>query len=107
MPRLLTLVAIAGASFCAQSYIAAADDVPKFDFRQSCHADIQAYPGGGGDAGCVEDEQKAREAVVSQWSQFAPGSRARCIRMVTSIAGAESYVELLTCLQLGKDLKKD
>ena len=25
--------------------------------------------------------------------------------MVTSIAGAESYVELLTCLQLSKDLK--
>lgn len=105
MPRLTMLVAIAVVSFCAQPYAAVADEVPKFNFRQSCHADVQAYQGGSGDAACLEDEQKARETVISQWTQFEPRSRARCMRMVTSIAGAESYVELLTCLQLSKDLK--
>ena len=45
MPRLTMLVAIAAVSFCAQPY-AVADGVPKFDFRQSCHADVQAYQGG-------------------------------------------------------------
>ena len=45
----------------------------------------------------MADQNSAREDLVRQWAQFAPDSRARCTAMATSIAGAESYVELLTC----------
>jgi hypothetical protein len=105
MPKLTTLVAIAAVSFCSQAYAAVTDGPPRFDFRKSCHVDTQAYPGGGDNAACLTDEKEAQKAVVSQWTQFEPASRGRCLRMVTSIAGAESYVELLTCLQVAKEAK--
>jgi hypothetical protein len=90
---------------CVQPLSAVADDVPTFDVRKSCHADVQAYPGGGPAAACLADEQRAREVLVSQWMQFAPESKTRCTRMVNDIAGTQSYVELLSCLQDAKDVK--
>jgi hypothetical protein len=53
----------------------------------------------------VADEQNARATLVSQWTQFAPDSRSRCMQMVGDPAGPQSYVELLTCLQMAKDVK--
>ena len=105
MTKLAILAAIAAATLFVQPHIAVADEVPTLDVRSSCRAAAQAYPGGGGNAACLADEQKARDTLVSQWTQFAPESRARCSQMVTNIAGAQSYVELLSCLQVAKDVK--
>jgi hypothetical protein len=105
MTKLVMLITAAVISVCVQPLAAVADEVPTFDVRKSCHADVQAYPGGGSAAGCLVDEQKAREVLVSQWMQFGPESRASCTRMVNNIAGTQSYVELLTCLQDAKAVK--
>ena len=105
MKKLTTLVSIAFMSLCMQQVIAGADEIPAFDVSKSCRTDAQAYPTGGGDASCLADEQKAKEVLVSQWPQFAPESRANCMQAATDIAGAQSYVELLTCLQMAKDVK--
>ena len=105
MTKFVTLIATAVASVCVQPLAAFADEVPTFDVRKSCHADVQAYPGGGSAADCLEDEQKAREVLVSQWTQFEPKSRTSCVQMVNDIAGTQSYVELLSCLQNAKDAK--
>jgi hypothetical protein len=85
---------------------ALADDVPKLDFTKSCRADVAAYPGGGGNKACLTDEQNARKTLVRQWKQFEQDSRTRCTRMVTDMVGSQSYVELLTCLQMARDVKK-
>jgi hypothetical protein len=103
MKNLATLFTIAIMSLCAQQAIAGADEVPPLDVNKSCRAD--AYRGSGPDATCLADEKKAREVLVSQWTQFAPESRANCVQAATDIAGAQSYVELLTCLQMAKDVK--
>lgn len=79
-----------------------AQDVPKLDFSKSCRADVAAYPGGGGNKACITDEQQARKTLVGQWKQFSPESRTRCTGMVTDMVGSQSYVELLTCLQMSK-----
>ena len=68
------------------------------------HVDVAAYPGGGGSKACLTDEQNARKTLVAQWKQFSPESRARCTSMVTDTIGDQSYVELLTCLQMSKDV---
>ena len=86
------------------SNFAFADDVPKLDFTKSCRADVAAYPGGGGNKACLTDEQNARKTLVKQWKQFGQDSRTRCTRMVTDMVGSQSYVELLTCLQMAKDV---
>lgn len=82
-----------------------ADDVPKLDFTKSCRTDVAAYPGGGGNKACLTDEQQARKTLVRQWNQFGQDSRTRCTRMVTDMVGSQSYVELLTCLQMARDVK--
>jgi len=84
---------------------ARADEVPKYDVSKSCKTDVQAYQGTGNRAGCLADEQSARETLVAQWTQFAPENRTRCSLMVGDPAGPQSYVELLTCLQMAKDVK--
>lgn len=82
-----------------------ADEVPTFDMRKNCKVDVEAYQGGGNPQGCLADEQGAKETLASQWTQFPADTRARCLRMVNSVVGAQSYVELLTCLQIAKDVK--
>ena len=84
--------------------VAFADNVPKLDYTKSCRADVAAYPGGGGNKACLTDEQNARKTLVKQWKQFGQDSRTRCTRMVTDLVGSQSYVELLTCLQMAKDV---
>lgn len=105
MPRLALLATIAAILSCVQIRAAMADDVPTYDVRKSCKADTQAYPTAGNVDGCLRDEQDARTTLVSQWTQFAPDSRMRCTRMVGDPAGPQSYVELLTCLQMARDVK--
>lgn len=108
MTKFVMLIAIALVSVCVRPLAAAAaDEVPKFDVKKSCHADVQAYGGGGGDsaAGCLADEKKAMDQIVSQWTQFGRESRTKCTEQVNDIAGTQSYVELLTCLQIAKAVK--
>ena len=93
------------AFFGLLSNAALADDVPKLDFTKSCRGDVAAYPGGGGNKACIRDEQRARKTLVSQWKRFSQQSRTRCTSMVTDMVGAQSYVELLTCLQMARDVK--
>jgi len=105
MTKLTTVAATAAIIICASPLAVRADEVPKYDVSKSCKTDVQAYQGTGNQAGCMTDEQNARQTLVAQWTQFAPESRSRCSQMVGDPAGPQSYVELLTCLQMAKDVK--
>jgi hypothetical protein len=76
---------------------------PKLDVRTTCR---RAQPLTGGDEqtayqGCVRDEADAHKELVKTWSTFKSSAQAMCVQE-TKIGGAPSYVEVLTCLQLGK-----
>jgi len=81
---------------------AAADDVPTYNLSPSCRSETVTAAG---DRSCARDEQQARDTLLRQWSQFAPVDRANCVK-VEETAGAPSYVELLTCLQMAAAAKK-
>jgi hypothetical protein len=86
----------------AQLVVPVADGVPKFDIARSCKLDVAATAGLSVDQSlksCMNDEQKARQQLGSQWSKFAPASRARCTSL-EGIGGTPSYVSLQTCLQM-------
>ena len=80
--------------------VAVADGVPAFDISRSCKLDTAATTGLSVDQSlknCVDDENRARQELVSGWSKFSASSKAECIPL-ESIGGTPSYVSLLTCL---------
>ena len=82
--------------------VAAADRVPVFDVSRSCKLDVAATTGLSVDQSlknCLNDENRARRQLVSQWSKFSASSRSQCLPL-ESIGGTPSYVSLLTCLQM-------
>jgi hypothetical protein len=83
--------------------VAAAQEVPTLDVNPLCRAQAKASQDLA-DA-CLADEKKARDELVRRWAEFAAASKTRCTGMATSVAGAQSYVELLTCLQIAVDVK--
>jgi hypothetical protein len=103
MTRLAMLLLLAPMVLDTQPIVALADDVPTFDVAATCRAESQDDPGAGIAATCMAQEQKARETLVSQWTQFAPQSRTNCTQ--EQFGATRSYVELLTCLQIAKEVK--
>ena len=102
--NLSVLAFLAGIYVCAVSN-AVADEVPGMDVRVLCRAEAQADLADGAVKTCQADEQRAREVLLTRWTQFASGSRATCVEMATGTAGLQSYVELLSCLDMLKDAK--
>lgn len=79
-----------------------ADSVPKFDIARECRSE------GGTKAvleRCATDEAEARDQLQPQWVQFSAHDKAVCISE-TSMDGTPSYVELLICLEMARDVKK-
>ena len=82
--------------------VAVADRLPVFDVSRSCKLDVAATTGLSVDQSlknCLNDENRARKQLVSQWSKFSASSRSQCLPL-ESIGGTPSYVSLLTCLQM-------
>jgi hypothetical protein len=105
MMKFAMLLSLAVVTLGSQPMVALADEVPTFDVRATCRAESQDDPGAGTAKACLADEQKARETLVGQWSQFAPENKATCMQTATDASGVRSYVELLTCLQIAKDVR--
>jgi hypothetical protein len=89
----------------SQLVIAIADNVPKFDIARECKVDSAAAfdPNAGMSATikrCMDDEQRAKDQLETQWSGFTNADRKLCVGMTTDDSGTPpSYVELNTCLQ--------
>jgi hypothetical protein len=83
-----------------------ADRVPNLDVEPGCRA--AAKLGGNVDSTlrqCIADEKGAREKLEKEWAQFSPALRERCVA-TTRIGGDPSYVEVLVCLEMGRDAAK-
>jgi len=88
--------------FASLPLITIADSVPKFDIARECRSE------GGSDAvlkKCAEDEAAARDQLQPLWIQSSAADKASCVRE-TSSDGTPGYVELLTCLEMARDVKK-
>ncbi len=83
----------------------AADTVPNFDVEPSCSA--AARQAGSPDylSICRSTEQKARDELVRQWPQINRVDKTQCIPTAT-IGGKPTYTELLTCIELTRDVRR-
>ena len=82
-----------------------AQEVPKLNIYPSCQAAADALIRQGSSShACIQDEHQALAKLTKQWASFTRAERTRC-EQLTTLGGPPSYVELLTCLQMAKDVK--
>jgi hypothetical protein len=53
---------------------------------------------------CIEGEQAVRAQVQKEWSSFVPADRTHCVNE-TTMGGLSSYTELITCLEMARDVR--
>jgi hypothetical protein len=84
------------------SPIAVFDAVPQFDIVRECR-----FEGGSTTefGRCQQDEAAALEQLRARWTQFIGADKSSCVGAAT-IGGVASYVELLTCLEMARDLAR-
>jgi hypothetical protein len=84
--------------------VAQADGLPSLEFAQGCRE------AAAGDAkvlnSCMHDEQQARQKLSTQWETYQRGDRTECTALARlGGRGVQSYVELITCLEMAKDAR--
>jgi hypothetical protein len=92
-------------AFGAALLVADAENVPSLDIEASCRAAARMGDRLSLDTSlrqCLADENSARDQLAKQWTQFSPALRQRCVATTTA-GGDPSYVEVLVCLQMGRD----
>jgi hypothetical protein len=89
-----------------------ANDVPTFNVEPVCQG--IALQGGVSfhDAAvseekknCIDSEKAVRDQLVKEWSTFAAPDRAACTDE-SRTGGEASYTELLTCLEMARDVRQ-
>jgi hypothetical protein len=53
---------------------------------------------------CLDSENAVREELIKQWPSFAPADKSACTSE-SKMGGESSYTELLTCLEMARDVR--
>jgi len=54
---------------------------------------------------CIKGEQTDREAMIKEWSQFSADDKRHCITE-TTMGGEASYTDLVTCMEMARDVRE-
>jgi hypothetical protein len=88
-----------------------ADSVPVLNVDQVCQGIAQQggvtfHDSAIGDEkkNCLDSEKATRDELVKQWSTFAPPDKTACTNE-SRMGGDSSYTELLTCLEMARDVR--
>ncbi|MGA8494461.1 MAG: hypothetical protein WB764_03200 [Xanthobacteraceae bacterium] len=91
---------------------AQSDELPVLDVLPVCRGIISqgAAPLQAGDRSvtlkqCLDAEQAGRETMKNEWSTFSAADKKHCIAEAT-MGGESSYTELVTCLEMARDVRK-
>lgn len=85
---------------------AQAADVPTLNVERMCREAAAADPTiDYGLKRCIDSEQEARDQLVRQWQDFPATDRQECTAVAT-LGGSASYVELITCLEMNRDVRQ-
>jgi hypothetical protein len=78
--------------------------VPRLEFASGCRDGAGANTAARDS--CMRDEENARAKLATEWTTFAPADRTSCTQLARlGGGGLQSYVELLTCLEMAKIAK--
>jgi hypothetical protein len=109
---LMTALALFGLLAFSTAYARDAD-LPKLNVDPLCRgiADQGADPLEAGDPNvsfkqCLESEQADRATLEKEWATFSATNKKNCADEAET-GGLSSYTELLTCLEMARDVDKD
>ena len=54
---------------------------------------------------CMKAEQADRQTIIQEWSTFTANDKQHCVAEAT-MGGESSYTELLTCLEMARDVRQ-
>jgi hypothetical protein len=95
----------------AQLLLPAADSVPVLNVAPVCQG--IAVQGGSSfhdpaiakeKQDCLNSEHEVRDELVKRWSSFSATDKTHCIEE-SKMGGDSSYTELLTCLEMARDVR--
>jgi hypothetical protein len=105
------LIAVLLAAVASQALAQPDTQPPVLNVDQVCRgiARHAAAPGerGGPDLSlgqCISSEQAIHQKLIRRWPTFAPADRTECVGEATA-GGESSYTDLLTCLQMARDVR--
>ena len=90
--------------FLSLSPVFAADGVPVFNVKPTCQGtEVAAVNPGQTLDTCLQKEEAARDQLSKNWANFPARDRTECSGAVT--IGPPSYVDLLTCLEMRREVR--
>jgi hypothetical protein len=101
--------AVAIAMMMPVFFSARSDDIPILDVRPVCRG-IASQSGlevglqRTNSEQCVQSEQAGREQLKKEWSTFSTADKSHCVTLAKT-GGESSYTELLTCLEMARDVR--
>jgi hypothetical protein len=86
------------------------DDYPTLNVAPVCHgiveqSDLEAGLRSVNFDQCLKEEQVDRETMIKEWSTFTADDRRHCVAEST-MGGESSYTDLLTCLEMARDVRQ-
>ena len=111
--RQFILIAFAAYTLALPDSAAWAADIPQLNVVPLCRgiADQGADPLQAGDPNvsfkqCMESENTDKATVQKEWTQFSAANKLHCTSEA-KMGGLPSYTDLLTCLEMGRDVARD
>lgn len=108
--RCTLAIAAAVSSLCCSIFPARSDEVPYINVRPICHG-IASQSGESLSLGlteqfqqCVTSEQEVHEQLKTEWHTFSAADKRHCVSLV-KVGGEASYTELITCLEMARDVR--
>src|SRR5215471_12817087 len=88
---------------------ARSDDIPTLDVNPVCRGiamqgELEAGLQRTSFQQCVQSEQAVREQIKTEWSSFSTSDTSHCVSLAKT-GGESSYTELLTCMEMARDVR--
>ena len=89
---------------------AQSDQIPVLDVNPVCHGiatqgELEEGLRQTSFQQCVQSEQATRDEIKKAWSSFSASDKSHCVALAKT-GGESSYTELLTCMEMARDVRK-
>jgi hypothetical protein len=107
---LRTFEATVIAALCLSCLPAQSDDIPTLDVHPVCRgiasqSELEVGLQRTNFEQCLQSEQAVRDEVKKEWSTFSTADKTHCVALAKT-GGESSYTELLTCMEMARDVRK-